>query len=89
MPIKYDEVIGKVLQPQEPSSWEEWANEVREEWESRFLDELLAKKPDYGTCSHAVDAKVMDVVSQAITMALGVQEPWGLNGVLFCKLVER
>ena len=71
MPVELDESTGRELPPREPRSREERAIEVREEWESRFLDEPRVEKPDDGTFYHAVDAKALSVIGQAITAALG------------------
>jgi hypothetical protein len=59
------------MPPREPRSREERAIEVAEEWENRFLDDPRVEKPDDGTFYHAVDAKALSVVGQAITTALG------------------
>ncbi|KAL3771343.1 hypothetical protein ACHAW5_007246 [Stephanodiscus triporus] len=74
MPVEYDESTGKELPPREPRSREERAHDMREEWESRFLDEPRIERPNDGMFSHPVDTKALSVVSQAITTALSVED---------------
>jgi ribosome maturation factor RimP len=74
MPVEYDEATGKELPPREPRSREERAQEMRDEWDTRFLDEPRMERPDDGMFSHPVDTKALSVVSQAITTALAVED---------------
>lgn len=70
MPTEIDNDTGMELPPREPRSRDERAQELREEWETRFLDMPRMEKPEDGMFSHAVNTKALSVVSQAITTAL-------------------
>lgn len=70
MPSEVDDATGEDLPPKEPRDRTERMMEMREEWESRWLDEPREEKPADGLFAHPVDTKALSVVSQAITRAL-------------------